>query len=111
MPFSRQCQTGKKEATMIVRVFRAQVHVGHEAAFEQKFQSVSVPLVQAQQGFVSVVIGRPLAATPQEFTMITTWESEAALRRFAGDNYAQAVIPPVMEQHMAACWVHHYELI
>lgn len=96
---------------MIVRVFRAQVHVGHEAAFEQKFQSVSVPLVQAQQGLLSVSIGRPLAATPQEFTMITTWESEAALRGFVGDNYAQAVIPPVMEQHMAACWVHHYEII
>lgn len=96
---------------MIIRVFRAQVHPGHEAAFEQKFQSVSVPLVQAQKGLVSVSIGRPLAATPQEFTMITTWESEAALCGFVGAHYAQAVIPPVMEQHMAACWVHHYEII
>ncbi|WP_277957123.1 hypothetical protein [Candidatus Nitrotoga sp. HW29] len=43
--------------------------------------------------------------------MISIWQDEAALRKFVGDNYTRAVIPPVMEQHMAACWVHHYEIM
>ncbi|RFC34943.1 MAG: Antibiotic biosynthesis monooxygenase [Candidatus Nitrotoga sp. SPKER] len=96
---------------MIVRIFRAQVHAGHETEFEKKFHEVSLPLVKSQQGLISVSIGRPVISSPLEFIMISTWQDEAALRKFVGDNYTRAVIPPVMEQHMAACWVHHYEIM
>lgn len=95
---------------MIVRVFRAQIQPGHHAEFERKFREISLPLVQRQPGLVSVTIGRPVPSAPEEFAMISTWEDEAALRAFAGEDYASPVIPPGMAEHMVAGWVHHYEV-
>ena len=57
---------------MIIRVFRATVHPGHETEFERKFREVSLPLVRAQTGLISCVIGRPVASSPNEFLMIST---------------------------------------
>jgi quinol monooxygenase YgiN len=96
---------------MIVRVFRGQIRPGHHAEFERKFREISLPLVQAQPGLTSVVIGRPVPAAPDEFVMISTWTDVAALRAFAGADYTAAVIPHGMEEHMVRSWVHHYEVI
>jgi heme-degrading monooxygenase HmoA len=96
---------------MIIRVFRAQIRSGHHAEFERKFREVSLPLVLAQPGVVSAFIGRPVPSSPDEFVCLSTWADTDALRAFAGDDYNVSVIPPVMEQHMIASWVHHYEVI
>lgn len=96
---------------MIVRIFVARVLPGHQTEFERKFREISLPLVRAQRGLVSMVIGRPVPSSPDEFVAISTWKDEDALRAFAGPDWRRAVIPAGMEQHMRESWVHHYEVI
>ena len=105
------CIPSHSRTRVIIRIFRVQVPREEHAEFEQKFRSVSLPLVQAQPGLVSVVIARPLPCAPDEFTMITTWQDLDSLRAFAGPDYTAAVIPHGMEQHCIQTWVHHYEVI
>ncbi|MCG8434931.1 MAG: antibiotic biosynthesis monooxygenase, partial [Gammaproteobacteria bacterium] len=85
---------------MIIRVFRVKVFAGMEAEFEEKFREVSLPLVKSQDGFISLYAGKPVKFDPQEYVLVTTWESEAALRDFAGDNWNKPVIPPGMEKYI-----------
>jgi quinol monooxygenase YgiN len=89
-----------------IRVFRGQIRPSHHEEFERKFRQISLPLVQAQRGLLSAVIGRPLPSAPEEFVMISTWTDIDALRAFAGADYYAAVVPRGMEQHMIQSWVH-----
>ncbi|OZA42153.1 MAG: hypothetical protein B7X84_06905 [Alphaproteobacteria bacterium 17-39-52] len=86
---------------MITRVFRVRVPLALHAEFEQKFLSVSVPLVKAEPGFVSVTVGRPTQWTPEEFFMLSVWRSEADIAAFAGENWNRAVIPQGMEKYVS----------
>ena len=94
---------------MITRIFRVSVPARLHAEFEEKFLSVSVPYVQAAKGLVSVSVGRPTQWAPEEYVMISTWESVNSLCAFAGEHWNQAVIPAGMERYVTECWVHHYE--
>jgi heme-degrading monooxygenase HmoA len=94
---------------VITRIFRVRVPAGLHAEFEEKFLSVSVPYVQAAKGLVSVSVGRPTQWAPDEYVMISTWESVSSLCAFAGEHWNQAVIPAGMERYVTECWVHHYE--
>lgn len=93
---------------MITRIFRVLVEPSLQKSFEEKFQTISIPFVKKHQGLVSVSIGRPLQNS-DEYVMISIWESYAALKQFAGENWEQAVIPEGMAQFVSKCWVHHYE--
>jgi len=48
-----------------------------------------------------------------EFLLLTLWESEEAIRRFAGDDIARAVFYPEDERYLVArderVW--HYEVV
>lgn len=79
------------------------------AEFEQKFLSVSIPIVKAEPGLVSVTVGRPTRWAPDEYVMVSVWRSVADIVVFAGENWNRAVIPPGMEKYVSECWVHHYE--
>lgn len=93
---------------MITRVFRVRIDPAQRAEFEQKFQTVSIDTVETAAGFLSAEIGKPTAWAPDEYMMISRWESEDALRKFAGDSWNQAHIPAGMEKFVRECWVHHY---
>ena len=47
-----------------------------------------------------------------EFLIITVWESEEAIRQFAGDTPTLAVVPPVAQEMMIEYEEHatHYEI-
>jgi heme-degrading monooxygenase HmoA len=94
---------------VITRIFRVKVPASLHAEFEEKFLSVSVPYVQAAKGLVSVSLGRPTQWAPDEYVMISTWESANSLCDFAGEHWNKAVIPAGMERYVTECWVHHYE--
>jgi heme oxygenase (mycobilin-producing) len=94
---------------MITRIFRAKVPTDLHKEFEEKFISISIPYVQSKQGFVSVVVGRPTQWQPDEFVMISVWDSEDDLIAFAGKDWNKAVIPKEMKKYVSVCWVHHYE--
>jgi heme oxygenase (mycobilin-producing) len=94
---------------MIARIFRVRVPKALHLEFERKFLAVSVPYVKAAHGNVSVAVGRPTLWEPEEYMMISIWQSEADIITFAGENWNRAVIPQGMEKYVSECWVHHYE--
>ena len=95
---------------MIIRIFKVRIDSNLRSEFEQKFQEISVPYVQAQKGLISFVVGKPTQWTPEDYLLITHWSSEEDLVTFAGKNWDQAVIPEGMEKFVVECWVDHFVL-
>ena len=93
---------------MITRLFRVQVYKDHLAEFENDYINISVPLVKAQKGFISVETGRPINNN-NEYLMISHWKDIDSLKSFVGETWEQALIPKGMEKYVQQCWVHHYE--
>ncbi len=79
------------------------------ASFEKDFQEISIPLVEAHDGLVSVNIGKPTQWAPDEYVMISRWNGAEDLDRFIGKKWDQPLIPPGMEKYVVQCWVHHFE--
>jgi heme-degrading monooxygenase HmoA len=96
---------------MIVRVFRARVRPGKQAEFEAKVHELSIPLVKAQRGLLAFYSGRPMKSSPDEFVMITVWQSMEDLQAFAGDDWHHSVIPEPERHLLKESFVHHYEVI
>jgi len=94
---------------MIIRVFRARVHPGKVDAFRRFFEETALPLVRSQGGLIQVEVGWPMPPTPDEFLMIMKWESVAAIRAFAGDDWRMARILPEERHLLLETSVHHYE--
>jgi heme-degrading monooxygenase HmoA len=94
---------------MITRIFRVRVPKQFHAEFEERFTTVSLPLVQGARGLISVAIGRPTLWEPEEYVMVSVWQTESDIASFAGERWNQPVIPHGMEQYVSKCWVHHYE--
>ena len=92
----------------IVRVFRAVVHPGKEDEFESFFVDEAVPMLRAYTGLVGLQVGLPREETPQEFLMITVWESVEALAGFSGENWREAVVDPREEHLLKEVNVSHY---
>lgn len=92
---------------MIVRIFRARVRPGQQAAFEEKARALSVPLVRAQPGLLAFFPGRPLG-DGDEFVMVTVWRDLDALRGFVGDDWRQAVVPLEEVPFLWETSVQHY---
>lgn len=96
---------------MIIRIFRATIPVELHKEFEMKFREISVPVVKNHEGLISLEIGRPSKWNPEEFIMISRWNSENDLIAFAGENWNEAHIPNGMEKFIEKCSVFHYENI
>jgi len=90
---------------MNTRIFRVQIKPGLRQEFEQKFATVSADAVKTREGFSDVFIGRPCKWTPDEYVMISYWDSEASLAEFAGPGRERAG----MKKFVESCSVHHYE--
>jgi heme oxygenase (mycobilin-producing) len=68
----------------ITRIFRVRITPELRAEFEEKFASISVSAVNHAPGAVSVTIHKPTKWAPYEYSIISQWESEEALKSFAG---------------------------
>ena len=93
----------------ITRIFRVRIVPELREEFEEKFSSVSIRAVNEAQGFLSVTILKPTKWAPDDYSMVSQWENEVALRGFAGEQWVYAVIPPGMEKFVIEYWVHHYK--
>jgi heme-degrading monooxygenase HmoA len=93
----------------IVRLFRVRIDPAMRAEFEAKFATISVGAVSGAEGTLGVEIFKPTRWEQDEYLMISRWHDEAALQRFAGQNWNEAYIPPGMAQFVRECSVHHYE--
>ncbi len=95
---------------MIIRIFRITIYPEMRSDFERDFASISVEAVKSQRGLISCHIGRPTQWNPDEYAMITVWESESNLAVFAGDEWHKAVIPATMTKYPRCFSVEHFEI-
>lgn len=93
---------------MIIRIFKATIPMELHTEFEVKFKEISVPLVKAYEGLISLKIGRPTQWNPDQFAMITHWDNEESLRIFAGEKWNEPHIPNGMEKYITDCTMDHY---
>ncbi|UOY06795.1 antibiotic biosynthesis monooxygenase [Muricauda sp. SCSIO 64092] len=96
---------------MIIRIFKASIPSNLQIEFETKFKEVSVPLVKRFKGLISLEIAGPTIWNPDEFVMISKWNTERDLIEFAGENWNQAHIPKGMEKYIEKCTVSHHRNI
>ncbi len=92
----------------ITRVFTVQIHADLRAEFETRFSSLSKSMVERASGCIHLAVLRPSKWAPNEYAMISEWESEADLVAFAGDNWSESVIPIEMEKYATSHSVSHY---
>jgi heme-degrading monooxygenase HmoA len=95
---------------VIVRVFRARVHLGKEDEFERFVIETGVPMVKAAEGCTHVAAGKSRWSEQPEFVVVTHWRSVDALQAFAG-RWQKAVIEPEEEQMLAQVFCDHYDEI
>ncbi len=93
---------------MIIRVFKARIRPSLIGEFEEKYRTISVPFMKSCAGMKEVVIGKPTAVSPDEYVMVSYWESEAALQAALGDGWSGAHIPTGMEHLVESCSVQHF---
>lgn len=92
----------------ITRIYRMQTHPQLRAEFEPLFQSVARSTVENAAGCIGVTIGMPTPATPDEYAMISAWDTAETLTAFIGSDWHRVHIPPGMEHFVKASWVHHF---
>ena len=94
---------------MILRVFRARLKPGARQAFEQLCYNVSIPLMRAQSGLITLHVGRPLPEQPDEFVLVSVWEDLDSLKAFVGDTWNHPLILPGEAMLVEETTVQHYD--
>ncbi|TDO97898.1 antibiotic biosynthesis monooxygenase family protein [Marinomonas balearica] len=92
----------------VIRVFRVEIVPEIRTEFEEKFRRISVGALDSQPGCLDITIGFPSPTTPNEYSMISTWESHEKLVEFLGDKWDQALIPDGMEHFAKHYSAYHY---
>ena len=92
----------------LIRVFRASVKPGLTDEFQSFFLNEALPLVISQEGMQRATIGLPSESKPNEFLMISEWESLESLKKFTGENWNTAVIDSRESHLLAEAVVDHY---
>jgi heme-degrading monooxygenase HmoA len=93
----------------VTRIFRVRIDSNYRQEFEDKFSSDAMLKIQEAAGFISASILKPTKWTPDEYAMISHWETEECLKAYFGERWNEAVITPRAEEFVVDCWLHHYE--
>ncbi len=95
---------------MILRVYRAVVCEGQQAAFQAFLEETAIPVLRACKGMSALRVGWPHEASPREFSMIMEWETLEDLIAFTGENWREAVVHPDEAHLLEASYVSHFHL-
>ena len=93
------CRRDGRKQRMILRVFRARLKPGARQAFEQLCYDVSIPLMRAQPGLVTLHVGKPLPDHPDEFVLVSVWKDLDGLIEVLDANFlgwSRAMAPAIM---------------
>jgi heme-degrading monooxygenase HmoA len=77
---------------MIARIWHAWTAPEDVAAYEALLRSEILPALHRIEGFAGADLLRHKSASEVEFIVVTFFDSWEALRRFAGEQYEQAVV-------------------
>ena len=80
---------------MIARIWRGWTHPGNADEYERLLKEEILPGIAARNvpGYCSVQLLRRPLETEIEFTTIMWFESWAAVKQFAGEDYEKAYVP------------------
>ena len=82
-------------------------------AYLDYLQATGLAEYRATPGNRGVLALRRITGDRAEFLLLTLWESEAAIRRFAGDDIERAVFYPEDDRYLVARdeRVRHYDVL
>jgi heme-degrading monooxygenase HmoA len=98
---------------MIARTWQGSTNAEDGEAYLEYLRRTGFPEYQATQGNVGVLGLRRVVDGRAEFLLISLWDSEDAIRRFAGDDIEKAVFYPEDERFLIEKDEHvrHYEVV
>lgn len=98
---------------MIARTWRGATKAEDADAYVEYLEKTGFREYRATPGNLGVLGLRRLAEGRAEFLLVTLWESEEAVRRFAGDDPARAVFYPEDERFLVARDEHvdHFDVV
>ena len=87
---------------MISRQWRGPAKPSAADRYVEHLRVETFPLLSRIEGFMGASILRRTLAEAVEFLIVTRWDSLEAIRRFAGANAAQAVVPDTVRAMMVS---------
>ena len=96
---------------MIMRIFQVETRPGKEAEFSSFFHDTAIPLMQRQEGLMTLLPGAERSDSPRKFGFVMVWKDLAALKAFAGEDYTQPHIDPVEHRLVESRTINHYRLV
>ena len=97
---------------MIARTWAGATRAADADAYLDYLHATGLAAYRATPGNRGVLALRRIEGDRAEFLLLTLWESEEAIRRFAGDDIGQAVFYPEDDRFLVARddRVTHYEV-
>jgi len=98
---------------MVIREWRGRADRSCGNAYPAHFCAKVVPELRGVPGFIGAHLSERLLGDEIEFLVLTRWESMDAIRDFAGDDFARAVVEPGAVAALVSfdASVRHYEVI
>jgi heme-degrading monooxygenase HmoA len=98
---------------MIARTWAGATRAADADTYLDYLHRTGLAEYRATPGNRGVVALRRIQGDRAEFLLLTLWESEEAIRRFAGDEIGRAVFYPEDERYLVARdeHVNHYEVV
>jgi heme-degrading monooxygenase HmoA len=104
---------GEEWVHMISRHWRGLAKSRHADEYLEHLRTETLPQLTKIPGFVNASILRRRVQQGDEFLVVTTWESNAAIQRFSGGDTERAVVPEKVRAMMIEYdrRVRHYEVV
>jgi heme-degrading monooxygenase HmoA len=98
---------------MIARTWAGATRASDADAYLEYLHATGLAEYRSTPGNRGVLALRRIAGERAEFLLLTLWESEEAIRRFAGEDIGRAVYYPEDDRYLVARdeRVHHYEVV
>jgi len=80
----------------IIRRWEASAPRSKIGNWVETFKARAFPHMAGVEGFLGVTFLAERSGDPCRVTVLTKWEDESALRRYAGEDYAKTVMPDFM---------------
>lgn len=87
---------------MLARVWRGATAAADAAAYLEYLERTGLAAYGSTPGNAGVLALRRVVGDRAEFVLVTLWESEDAVRGFAGDDLARAVFYPEDDRFLVA---------
>jgi antibiotic biosynthesis monooxygenase (ABM) superfamily enzyme len=94
---------------MILRVFRARVRQECRAEWIALVKEHSFPLLTGVPGLLGYFGGNAFDPNSGDYIMTTVWADLESLKKWAGADWQQAVIPEVERRLIEESSIAHYE--